>query len=109
MGETITLLVNDIERIKIGRLVGIIDQNECNSVINTEGALKRVFTSESIPISSLTGRNKDSRFVIASRNRTIFISPMIEYTQCFNNERNFTCEDNNDYTIKTIKKFVREE
>lgn len=98
--EKIVLLVNGIEKRK-GRLVGLVDDEECRALINVKDAAKKVFTSESVSKglieSSLCQRK---RFVLACDDRTIYVSPKIQYTAFINGERVIRGEDHNEYRIK---------
>lgn len=98
MSKTIILSINDVKRY-VGRLVGIIDEEECRAVMNTEDAAKKIYTSASLPLEALVYCSQ-KRFVMTTDDRKIFISPVVKYSAHLADERVFTCDDNNEYTLK---------
>jgi hypothetical protein len=96
----IVVLINNREKFK-GRLVGLIDEEECRALLNVKDAAKKVFTSESVNKETVeTSLAQRKRFVVACEDRTIFISPRIRYTSWISGGRILRCEDNNEYIIK---------
>lgn len=98
MSKTIVLSVNNVKR-HVGRLVGVIDEEECRAIINTEDAAKKIYTSASIPLEALLYCHQ-KRFVMTTSDRKIFISPTVRFSAHGAGERTFTCDDENEYTLK---------
>jgi len=102
----LTMYVDD-EHICIGRMIGLINREECRAVINTPDAGKKVYTSEAIDVETIRGNCPGQRFVIATDNfisdkheRVVFISPIIRYMSYIGDDRNFRCEDGREYSMK---------
>lgn len=75
-----------------GRLIGFIDGKECKAILNTEGAARKIFTSESVQLTDCIGTMIDRRLVFAAHRsaeasgqqgnrdfyRKILISPVVK-------------------------------
>jgi len=67
------------------RIIGVIDTAEANAVINTDGAPKKLFTSESIDPNEIYSVAQGNRVVFATSDyksscRHIIISPVVLYS-----------------------------
>lgn len=90
-----------------GRLVGIIDDEECRAIINSPDAGKKIFTSSGISVSSINSECYGKRFVVATLDygdttRKIFISPIIRCMSYMGIIKNFKCEDDSDYAVRNV-------
>jgi hypothetical protein len=102
-------VIKDKIRICTGRFIGIIEDEECRALINSPGAGKKVFTSESMPIDLITSACYGKRFIVATSDymgtglsRVVFVSPAIRYMSYINGHKNFKCEDDSEYAVKNI-------
>jgi len=90
-----------------GRLVGFISDKECKAIINTEGAARKVFDSESVKTTEYYGEMIGHRFVFATFNlspiyaKKVFISPIIKAISYVGGGPSFKCGDKKNYHIKT--------
>jgi len=98
--KTIKVKVLGEEEI-VGRLIGFITDDECSALINSDGAPKKVFTSESTTIRENIGRISDRRFVIAIKDglSSIFISPKIKSISWLSGIPELHCENNKAYKL----------
>jgi hypothetical protein len=91
-----------------GRLIGVIDDEECKALINMKGAARKVATSEGISKPDLDGKILSKRrFVIVTEDitkgkREVFISPKIEYATISRGKKGWRCKDNNDYYFEEV-------
>lgn len=109
MPDNVEITINSKEKFT-GRLIGIINHDECKAIMNSDESAKKIFSSESISLNDVsTAINK--RFVIATTSysddgdREVFISPSIrsvEYTSFPKKFRIFKCSDDNEYKIKEL-------
>jgi len=113
MAENYKLVINDGEEIAV-RLVGFINEKECEAILNVEEAARKISTAESIGVHSV----KDvfcKRFVVVVREISktfgnevphIFISPHIsQVTYPFSKgDREFGCLVTGGLTLY---KFIR--
>lgn len=53
-----------------GRLLGFIDEKECQAILNTEGAARKIFTSASVQLKDCTGTMMGNRIVFATYTST---------------------------------------
>ena len=88
-----------------GRLIGFINNEECRAIMNSPDAGRKVFTSGSMPMNSVTSDCYNKRFVIATSDygdttQKIFISPIVRYMSYMGNHKCLKCEDDNDYIIR---------
>lgn len=98
----IKLFVDDKEKLK-GRLVGIVSDEECRAILNTEGAAKKIFTSEGIDPEGVNGSMYGKRFVIACEDRTIFISPKFKCLSWSSKQKYLRCADKKAYRMEPDK------
>lgn len=106
MSQMITVFKNE-DPICTGRLVGLIDNEECRAVINSPGAGKKIFTAADMSMSSVNSSCTGKRFVVATSNygdtlRKIFISPVIGYISYTGVDKNFKCKDDSSYAVREI-------
>ena len=82
------------------RLVGIIDEKECEAVLNTEDAARKVSTAGSIQIDTINPYGK--RFVLVVRVKSsifgndvpiVFISPVINQVSYIQGNRELRCHE----------------
>lgn len=106
-----------------GRLLGFIDEKECKAVLNTEGAARKIFTSESAQLKDYAGTIIGSRLVFATYSsdetsewqgdkdlhRKILISPVIRSLHCSRSHgrqavspssTKFRCDGAKSYTLQ---------
>jgi hypothetical protein len=107
MSDNIRVTINDKESFT-GRLIGVIDEQECRAIMNTEDAARRIFSAESVKLSEVLNVLRKKRFVIATtdyssdKRREVFISPIIKFLSWKYANKIFKCEDDNDYQLKEI-------
>lgn len=102
----IMILKNNVP-VCTGRLVGIIDDEECRAVINSPDAGKKIFTSNGISMSLINSECSGKRFVVATSDygdttRKIFVSPVIRYMSYMATGKNFKCEDDSEYAVRNV-------
>jgi len=95
----VALIVDGVKKC-VGRLVGIIGEEECQALVNSKGAPKKAYTSRTIPLDEITVCNQ-KRFVLALPDRKIYISPLIRYVHKWSLESQFVCYDSKTYTLKS--------
>ena len=90
-----------IEDTKKGRLLGFIDQDESNAIINTKDSHDKVFTSESRGVRDFIGRMVYRRLLIATDEGFLFISPKIKSIVLLKDDdvTSFSCEDGKTYKL----------
>jgi S-adenosylmethionine:tRNA-ribosyltransferase-isomerase (queuine synthetase) len=107
MSDNIEVVINNREKFT-GRLIGLITDEECRAVMNTEDAGRKIFSAESVSVHKLESVTSKKRFVVATSNystderREIFISPTIRYMSIRFGRKTFKCEDENDYTLTEL-------
>jgi len=101
------IIVNRHQRFT-GRLIGVIDDEECKALMNVKDAARKVSTSEGIAKTELDGKVlSKKRFVIVTEDMTkgkreVFISPKIEYATVSRGKKGWRCKDNNDYYFEEV-------
>jgi hypothetical protein len=106
MADNIKVTINGKESFT-GRLIGVIDEQECRAIMNTEDAARRIFSAESVHLGESAMFSK-KRFVIATtdysgdRRREVFISPVIRFLTYRYTNKVLRCEDDNDYQLEGI-------
>lgn len=65
MADNVRVTINDKESFT-GRLIGVIDEQECRAIINTEDAARRIFSAESVKLSGISNVLSKKRFVVAT-------------------------------------------
>jgi alpha-galactosidase/6-phospho-beta-glucosidase family protein len=107
MADNVEVRINSRERFT-GRLIGLVDEEECRAVLNTEDAARKIFTAESVTVFDLESVIRNKRFVVATtdyssdKRREIFISPVIRYMSFKFGQKTFKCEDENEYTLREL-------
>lgn len=107
MANNVKVIINDKESFT-GRLIGVIDEQECRAIINTKDAARRIFSAEAVKVSDISNVLSKKRFVIATtdyssdKRREVFISPIIKYLSWKYANKILKCEDDNDYQLKEI-------
>ena len=107
MSDNVEVAINNREKFK-GRLIGMIAEDECRAVMNTEDAARKIFSAESVSVEKLESIIRNKRFVIATsdystdKRREIFISPVIRYMSIRFGQKTLKCEDDNEYTLKEL-------
>jgi len=106
MANNVKITINNRETFT-GRLIGVIDAQECRAIMNAEDAARKIYTAESVSIDDLPAISK-KRFVIATSNysgdgrREIFISPVVKYITYLHKKQTYNCADDNEYRIEDI-------
>ena len=92
-----------------GRLIGLIDENECRAIMNVEDAARKISTAEGIKVSELDGKiPTGKRFVVVTDDitrkgkREVFISPEISHVTIQGQEKGYSCRDKNVYHFEAI-------
>lgn len=107
MADNIKVIINNKESFT-GRLIGVIDEQECRAIMNTGDAARRIFSAESVQLDNVSNILRKKRFVIATtdyssdKRREIFISPIIRFLSYKYSNKTLKCEDDNDYQLKEI-------
>jgi hypothetical protein len=107
MADNIEVTINEKEKFT-GRLIGIITEEECRAVMNTEDAARKLYSAESVSLTDVSNVINKKRFVIATddyssdKHREVFISPVIRFLSYRYTNKIFKCEDENDYQLKEL-------
>ena len=100
MADNYVMTIDEDEEIPV-RLVGLIDNRECEAFLNTEGAEKKVATSPSFTIDARDNAYR-KRFVMVVREKSkalggqvphIFISSVITHLGYGNSVRTYYCDE----------------
>jgi len=100
MGENYLVQIDKGEEVPV-RLVGLIDEKECEAVLNTEDAARKVSTAEGISTHDAPSPF-GKRFVLVIRVASvafgkdvpiIFISPIINQVSYIQGNREFRCNE----------------
>lgn len=107
MGDNVKITINESKEFT-GRLIGLVDNEECRAIMNVKNAARKIFTSETLPLGKIGGMYRDRRFIVATthyssdKRREIFISPTIKFLSFRYGKRTFECEDGNKYTLEVV-------
>ncbi len=100
--------LEDIAKKFTGRLIGVVDDQECRAVLNVEGAARNISTAESINLDNIR-LISGKRFVVVTtdyskdQSKVVFISPKINHMTCRNSAKvTIHCRGGNDYTMEEV-------
>jgi len=109
MAENVEIVVKKTGRSFSGRLVGIIDEEECQAVVNTPSAGRRIFSVSSLSFCEISTDIYGKRIVIATCNRKkpvyereIFITPKIKWIYFIHPYKVVECSGGNKYKLREL-------
>lgn len=99
--------VKDLESEKCftGRFIGLINEKECNAIINTKDAADKIWTAESLSFDEITFDAFRKRFVVVTsddkdyKGNRVFISPKIAHMVHSGKVKTMTCKGGSVFEI----------
>jgi len=90
-----------------GRLVGLIDEEECRAIMNSNGAAKKISTAETLTYPDVVSDGFGKRAVVITNeldegDKSLFISPIIKYVSYCGRSKTFHCRGKDGFEISFI-------